>query len=84
MSNAVDSEDEVQDRTDQGHEPNETYPRDGGARITLVENYVSGRQHREKQPKSDGSDVPDLKHQITNSYRHYGLPLKLVLFVFMV
>ena len=36
MANAIASEDEVNDRPDQGHEPNETHPRDGGARITLA------------------------------------------------
>jgi hypothetical protein len=83
MANAIQAEEEVHDSPEQGHEPNETHPRDGGARIALVENRVPSRQHREKQPKSDGSDVPDVVHQITNGHRHYGLSLRLVLFVFM-
>ena len=76
MANAIDSEDEVHDRPGQGHEPNETHPRDGRARITLIENRVPGRQHREKQPKSDRGDVPGVEHQITNSYGHCGLLLR--------
>ena len=70
MANAIDSEDEVHDSPDQGHEPNETHPRDGGARITLVENRVSSRQHREKKSKSDGGNAPDVVHKIINGHRH--------------
>jgi len=84
MANAIDSEDKVHDSPDQGHEPNETHPRDGGARITFVENRVPGRQHREKQPKPDGSDVPHVVHQITKGLCHRGLSLSLVIFVFIV
>jgi hypothetical protein len=83
MANAIDSEDEVHDSPDQGHEPNETYPRDGGTRITFFENRVPSRQHRENQPKSDCSDVPDVVRQITKGRRHCGLSLRLLLFVFM-
>jgi hypothetical protein len=83
MANAIDSEHEVHDSPDQGHEPNKPYPRDGGTRIALVENRVPSRQHREKQPKSDGSDVPDVVCQITNGRRHCSLFLTLVLIVFM-
>jgi len=41
MPDAIGSEDEVKDRPDQGHEPDETQPCDGGTRITLVEARMS-------------------------------------------
>jgi hypothetical protein len=83
MANAIQAEEEVHDSPDQGHEPNETHPRDGGARVTFVENRVPSRQPSEKQPQSDGSDVPGVVQQIPNSHRHCYLSLRLVLFVFM-
>jgi hypothetical protein len=70
MANAIDSEDKVHDSPDQGHEPNETHPRDGGARLTLMKNRVPSRQHREKKSKSDGSNAPDVVHKIINGHRH--------------
>ena len=45
MANAIDSEDKVHDSPGQGHEPDEAHPRDGGARITLVEDRVPSCQH---------------------------------------
>jgi hypothetical protein len=44
---------------------------------------MPSRQHREKKPKSDGSDVPDVVNHITNGDRHCGLSLRLAFFVFM-
>ena len=41
---------------------------------------VPGRQHREKKPKPDGSDVPHVAHQITKGLCHRGLSLSLVIF----
>ncbi len=82
MANTIDSENEVHDSPDQGHEPNESHPCHGGTRITLGENRVPSHQHREKQSKPDGSDVPEVVYQITNVYRHCGLFLRLVRFVF--
>lgn len=63
------------------HKPEEPHRCDGGARITLVEGRTPGCQHREKQPKSAGSDVPDVP-QIENGRRHYGLSRWLTLSVF--
>ncbi|GEM_PF-2071913 len=75
VADAVDSEDEVEHRPDEGHEPDETDPRDGGARITFFENRVRGRQHGEKQSKKNDSDVPDLLHKTAQRHDHCGPPL---------
>jgi hypothetical protein len=72
MPDAIGSEDEVKDRPDQVQEPDETHPCDGVARITLVADRMPGCQHREKQPKSDDSDVPDMP-KMENGQHHYGL-----------
>ena len=72
MANAIHSEDEVKDSSDQGHEPRQSHPGDCGVRITLVQNHVPRRHHREQQPKPDGSDVPAVVHEITNGYCHCG------------
>jgi hypothetical protein len=42
----VDSEDEIQESTNQRHQPNETDPRDSRAGIPLVQNGVSGGEKR--------------------------------------
>ena len=67
MANSIDSENEVQDRPDQGHEPDEPHPCQRGAGIALVENHVPRRQRRKEQPKSDDGDVPGFVHQVPST-----------------
>ena len=70
MTDTIDSEDEVHDRAGQGHQPDETHPRDGCPGITLVKNHMPSRQHREEQTKAQGGDMPDVVHQIIHVHRH--------------
>jgi hypothetical protein len=59
-ANAVDAEDEIGQGADQRGDPNEADPAQGGARIALVENGVSGRHHGGEQGQRRQDEVPDL------------------------
>ncbi len=76
MTKAIDSEDEVQDSSDQGRKPNEAHPCDGRARITLMEDRVPSRRYGEKQPESNDGDVPEVMREMTSGRRHHGPSLR--------
>ena len=61
---AVDTEDEIEQCSDHRNEPDETNPRDSGAGIPLVKDSMTSRRERKQERNGRKKNVPGVASQI--------------------
>jgi len=58
-ADAIDAEDEIQQRAAQRHEPDDADPQRGGARVALVKQRVAGGDQGKKKSERNQKVMPD-------------------------
>ncbi len=63
-ADAIDSQDEVERRPGQRHQPDEANPRNSRARVPLVEDRVPGGHQRQQHVQANQRDFPDVMGEV--------------------